>query len=86
MGHRANFVVIRNQQATAFYDQWAGLGCIYTFAEGPTKAVACLKATKETDELMDWAFAEGGYLIDFDNKLAMGFGSPFDEFDLYELG
>ena len=83
MGHRANFVVIRDNHAVAYYDQWAALGCIYTFAAGPAEAVDALTEMDQTTELMDWAYAEGGYLLDFDNQVAIGFGSPFydDEID-----
>jgi hypothetical protein len=78
MGHRANFVVIRNGQAKAYYDNWAALGCMHSFAAGPDGACEALSQYEPTDELMDWAFAEGGYLIDFDEKKAIVFGCPVD--------
>ena len=74
MGHRANFVVIRDGHADAYFDQWAGLGCVFGFAAGPDDAVAMLSTYTATNELMDWAFAEGGFLIDFDRKTALVFG------------
>ena len=78
MGHRANFVTIQTNCAKAYYDQWAALGCIHAFATGPTEAFNALSEMETTSELMDWAFAEGGYLLDFDQKVAIVFGSPFD--------
>lgn len=78
MGHRANFVVIRDGHARAYYDQWAAMGCVYSFASGPEEACAALSDCEPTEELMDWAFAEGGYLIDFDEKKAIVFGYPAD--------
>jgi hypothetical protein len=78
MGHRANFVVIRDGNAKAYYDQWAAMGCIYSFAAGPDGACGALSQYEQTSELMDWAFAEGGYLIDFDEKKAIVFGCPVD--------
>src|SRR6185436_4644965 len=74
MGHRANFITIRKGGAEAFYDQWAALGCLFAFAAGPDEAVSALKEMEATDELLDWAFAEGGYLLDFDSKSAIAFG------------
>ena len=68
MGHRANFVVIRNGEAKAYYDNWAAVGCIFSFAAGPDEACEAVSHYEPTNELMDWAFAEGGYLIDFDEK------------------
>lgn len=74
MGHRANFVVIRDGAASAFYDQWAALGCLLAFADGPEEALKAVGDMEETGELLDWAFAEGGYLLDFDSKTAITFG------------
>ena len=78
MGHRANYVTIREGEAKAFEDQWGAMGAVYAFADGPEAAVAMIREAecRETDELMDWAFAEGGYLIDFDRKHAIAFGEP----------
>lgn len=84
MGHRANFVIIRSGEARAFEDQWAALGCTYGFAEGPSQATRAMELFRPTDELMDSAFAEAGYLIDHDEKVAIVFGYP--EFDPDALG
>ena len=74
MGHRANFIVIRNGAGEAYHDQWAALGCLYAFADGPEEAMRALKEMEHTDQLLDWAFAEGGYLLDFDMSTAVAFG------------
>jgi hypothetical protein len=93
MGNRANFVVIKDGSATAFEDNWAALGCTYDFACGLEHATEALSAYTETTGLMDWAFAEAGYLIDFDSQFAVAFGIPqgadevFDDEELdLELG
>jgi len=88
MGHRANYVIVRNGEARAFYDQWGALGCIHTFAGGPVDALAVAEQAEATDELQDWAFAEGGFLVDFDRQKAIVFGligEPIDPADLEEL-
>lgn len=82
MGHRANFVVIENQIPKAYFEPWGGLGCIYIFGDGPTAATEVLEEMEKTDKLLDWAFAEGGYLIDFDSKVAICFGSTIPAEDL----
>ena len=74
MGSRANFVVIRNGIATAYYDHWAALGCLLSFAGGPDEASKALEAMEQTNQLMEWAWAEGGYLVDFDTHNAITFG------------
>jgi hypothetical protein len=78
MSHRANFVVIRDGEATAYHDQWAATGCIYAFAAGPDAASEAVTEMEQTTELLDWAFAEAGYLIDFDRRAAICFGTPCD--------
>ena len=83
MGHRANFVVIRDGRATAHYDQWAAMGCTHFLADGPDAACREISSYEQVDELMDWAFAEAGYLLDFDEKTAILFGCAFG---LDELG
>lgn len=75
MGHRANFIVIRHGAGQAYHDQWAALGCLFAFASGPEEAMLALKEMGRTDELLDWAFAEGGYLLDFDTSTAVAFGN-----------
>lgn len=85
MSHRANYVVIREGAAKAYYEQWGALGCIYQFAGGPADALAATQAAAETNELLDWAFAEGGYLIDFDQRKAIVFGMPGDPIDPAEF-
>lgn len=85
MGHRANFVIVREGRVEVFYDQWAGSGSTYTFASGAHEAEAMARETEPTSELMAWAWAEGGYLLDYDEKTAIVFGHPepldFDDYD-----
>src|SRR5262245_54483716 len=76
MGHRANFVLIREGHAAAYYDQWAALGSTYAFAEGPAQATAAAERAHPTTQLLDWAFAEAGFLLDFDEQVAIVFGYP----------
>jgi hypothetical protein len=86
MGHRANFVVVRDGHARVYSDQWAGLGCAYFLADGPNKACETASGFEPADELMDWACAEGGYLIDFDEKKVITFGCPVDLEDFADGG
>ncbi|MCA9609195.1 MAG: hypothetical protein KC619_26520 [Myxococcales bacterium] len=76
MGHRANFVIIEDGEASAYVDGWAALGCTFAFAEGPRDAATGARGCEPTDELLPWAFAEAGYLIDHDQRVAIVFGVP----------
>src|SRR4051794_14228279 len=84
MGHRANFVLVRDGKATAYYDQWAALGSTYAFAGGPADATAAAEQAQPTKQLLDWAFAEAGFLVDFDDHVAIVFGYP-EQIDLGEF-
>jgi hypothetical protein len=55
MGHRANFVVIRNGHAKAYTDQWAALGAAYSFAAGPEVGYGSLVPIRADNRLMSWA-------------------------------
>ncbi|MDA0242860.1 MAG: hypothetical protein OT477_05550 [Chloroflexi bacterium] len=83
MAQRADFVIIQEGRATAFYENWGGLGCLYAFAAGPKATVEFTSNMEKINEL-DGVFAEGGYLIDFDQNIAIVFGYPFDDDDLDE--
>lgn len=76
MGHRANFVLIRDGNANAYHDQWAALGSTWAFAGGPDEAISAAELGSPTTALLDWAFAEAGYLLDFDERKAIVFGYP----------
>jgi len=86
VGNRANFVEIKNGEAVAFEDNWAGMSATYDFASGLEQAIKALEAYNPTDGLMDWAFAEAGYLIDHDEKTAIGFGVPFGADEFFDEG
>jgi hypothetical protein len=76
MGHRANFVLIKNGKAQAFYDHWGALACTLSLEQGAKRLWNEVQELNErVDELMDWAFAEGGFLIDYDERVCIAFGS-----------
>lgn len=82
MGHRANFVLVKNGKAKAFYDSWAALGCTLSLEEGAKSLEKSVpKLYESTDELMDWGFAEAGFLIDYDERVCIAFGTPDVDLD-----
>ncbi|MEM7115287.1 MAG: hypothetical protein AAF614_22795 [Chloroflexota bacterium] len=82
MGQRAEYVIIKDANAIVYYEKWGGLSAVLVFSEGPKEAVNFAPFI-ETTEALDAVFAEGGYLIDFDLKVAIVFGDPphYDEDD-----
>lgn len=74
MGSRANYVIIRKGKVTAHYEHWGADGVLDAALDGPRKCEQMATSGEEVDELMDWAYCEGGYLLDFDRKQALFFG------------
>jgi hypothetical protein len=74
MGHRADYVIIRNNKAKAYYDHWGALGCLFVLDDGPKGIEEMASGNEEVSELMDWAWAEGGFLLDHDEKRCITFG------------
>ncbi|PZS28705.1 MAG: hypothetical protein DLM59_14125 [Pseudonocardiales bacterium] len=62
--------------AEAYEDSFPGLIGIYTIADGPSGCLLVADFAEMTDELMNWASAAGGFLIDFDNSHCILFGTP----------
>lgn len=82
MGHRANFVLIRDGKAEAYYDHWGALVCTLSLEEGAKKLEKSVpKVYERVDELMDWGFAEAGFLIDYDERVCIAFGMPDVDMD-----
>lgn len=79
MGHRANYVIILDGKADAFYHRWGALSCTTAFAPGPDYAFNDVFGAEPCSMLQCSAFAEGGYLLDFDEKLGLIFSWMIDE-------
>ena len=83
MGHRANYVIIEQNKGTAYRDQWGALGCTFLLGDGPVECKKFAREHEKTSTLMDWAEAEGGFLVDFDQRRCIAFGHPdYDSDDL----
>ena len=76
MGHRANYVIIEKGKGIAYRDQWGALGCTFLLGDGPTECKKFAREHEQTKVLMDWAEAEGGFLVDFDQRRCIAFGHP----------
>jgi len=75
MGQRANVVIIQEGIAKAYFDNWGALAVLPWFTLGPVEASSeFIEDFEETDELLDWEWAEGGGIIDFDKKYALMWG------------
>jgi len=83
VGHRANYVIIEQGKGTAYRDQWGALGCTFLLGDGPAECKKFAREHEKTSTLMDWAEAEAGFLVDFDQRRCIAFGHPdYDGDDL----
>lgn len=76
MGHRAQFVVVRDGRQRRYYDQWAALFVHRELIWGPEETDRWLQKMTEMDE-GDWmgaGDAEGGALVDLDARRLVWFG------------
>ena len=75
MSHRANYVIVEDGVAVAYFNSYGAMGAIYGAAKGPDEFSDELTyETEEVDELMDSAFAEAAVLIDHDAKQCILYG------------
>lgn len=75
-------MLIKDGKARAFYDHWGALACTLSLEDGAKRLEKDVpKHYEEVDELMDWAFAEAGFLIDYDERVCIAFGSVDVEVD-----
>lgn len=78
MGSRASYILIEEGKVRVFAEQWGAEFCVGRMLEGPKGCAAAARDTGETGELMHRAFCEGGYLLDFDRKVALFYGALDD--------
>ena len=74
MGHRANLVLVENREPKIYYAPWRAQETPSILAQGFDFCESYFKEFTEEGWLMDNAFAEGGILIDKDNKKVLIFG------------
>jgi hypothetical protein len=84
MGHRANYVVIRDRSAEAFRSQWGAMDCLNDLSEGPQRAEAKAHDSEPVEQLLGSCWAEGGYLLDFDQRLCIAFGHPLEPTNVHD--
>ncbi|MEG0931177.1 hypothetical protein, partial [Algoriella sp.] len=79
MGHRANLIIIENEKNKIYYSHWSGNSIPNIISQGLEYCEKYFKNFNEDGYIMDNAWAEGGILIDKDNKYILFFGGEFLE-------
>jgi hypothetical protein len=76
MGHRANLVIVENQEHQLFYSHWCANSLDRNLFWGVEHSLAFIRLQEEVNELgwLDEVWAEGGVVVDLDNKILLLFG------------
>lgn len=77
MAHRGYFVIIRDDQAQGYSDKWAGMECLTDLAQGPGRALEFAMTCDPFTHFWCHLDLEGGYLIDFDERVVISFGNLY---------
>lgn len=76
MGQRANLVIVENKQYKIFYSHWCANSLDKDLFWGVEHSLAFIRLQDEVDESgwLDEVWAEGGAVVDLDNKMLLFFG------------
>lgn len=76
MGHRANLVIVENDQYELYYDHWCANNIEQNIFWGESRTVEFIRSHDivNNESWLDNVWGEGGILIDLDNKVLLFFG------------
>ncbi len=82
MGSRANYIITHHGIHEIFYAHWGAQKVTRDFFFGPDMAIAVVRSTAVTDQLLDDVWAEGGAVINLDRKRLRLWGGEDVGFDI----
>jgi hypothetical protein len=74
MGNRANYVLIEEGHHQIYFSRWGAPTIPSVLLSGPVATIAFVRALTPDDEILDEVWAEGGMLLDIDNRRLRFFG------------
>ncbi len=86
MGHRANFVIIKNGQWNLYYDHWIANRLESELFWGPEYASQIIESMHLQEDKFDWldeTWCEGGAVLDVDSKVLLWFGGEDIYYDIF---
>ena len=81
MSERAKYVIIRSGTVQAYEDRHGGAVCALELSDGPEAAARSANGFSHGRRFLASTSYEGGYLIDFDERLLIVFGEPYVDLD-----
>jgi hypothetical protein len=78
MGDRANYLIVQDGKLSVFFANWGGPTVPRDVKDGPQACERCIRDQEpvESNELLDFAYMEGGVALDKDQRRALIFGGP----------
>jgi hypothetical protein len=74
MGHRANFVIVKDNQFDIYYSHWGAITIPKDIFYGPQITINYIQSLKLVDALLDDIWCEGAVLVDMNQKLLLFWG------------
>ncbi len=74
MGHRANFVIIENNQVDTYYSHWGAISIPRDIFFGSEYTINYIKSQKLEEGLLNDIWCEGAVLVDIDQKQLIFWG------------
>lgn len=84
MGHRANYVIVREDGYDLYYSHWGSNVINHDFIWGPEAALEFIRDQEPCEEWMDERWCEGGALLDPQAQVLLLFGGEGTSFDPFE--
>jgi hypothetical protein len=87
VGHRANLLVIRDRRVELFYSHWRASTIPHDLFFGPAHAEAVIRAQRGEADGAHWlddVWAEGGAIVDHDQRVFLFFGGEDLQYDVRE--
>lgn len=82
MGQRANLILVRNGTYELYYSHWCANTLSSDLFWGPEETLSFIEGQQPTEEWLDDRWAEGGVIMDIDQKLLLWYGGEDIMYDI----
>lgn len=77
MGHRANYALVEDGQQRLYFSRWGAIVVPSVLLGGPEATSVYIRALTPTDHLLNNTWAEGGIVLDIDQKHLLFWGGQY---------
>ena len=80
MGHRSNFVIVKDKQINIYYSHWGAISIPKDIFYGPQITIDYIQSLQPVAALLDDLWCEGAVLVDIDEKQLIFWGGDGYEY------